>query len=202
MKSDLVAKFIAIISAISGILFIIFGLLEKGYIPKINLDDGYAVIAIGLTYILTGVLSGFYSKELAALIRRISKTRRVALFFNPVSSYHYVENLRKELDKKGLSVWTDFDEVIVGDEVFETIDRNVSNSDAAIFILDKDKPAYFDLFIGYALSSKVRIIPVLIGEADLPEQLPMLRPLHSNGDALKDANEISKALTKAEKRKY
>lgn len=108
------------------------------------------------------------------------------------------DDLRRELSKKGLDVWSD-NKIKPGDNWAQEIEKALKKAEYYLFLVTPDSIAsqWNNVEMGVALSrqSESYVIPVLLKDAKVPFQLSSLQYLDGrNVDASQLAETISKLI--------
>lgn len=108
----------------------------------------------------------------------MEKTKKIFLCHSSKDKDRFVRNFARRLWKKGIEVWIDEDQILLGDD----LDRRIfgdgfENMDAFILVLSKNSIASdwvrreLDKALALTREGMCRLIPVLIDDCDIPDTL-------------------------------
>jgi len=113
----------------------------------------------------------------------------------------YARFLGGELLRQGANVWFDEWEIVVGDSIFDKIEQGLSNCDYFIILLSKNsvKSTWVREELKLVLSrrmseGKVRIIPVLIEDCEIPAFVADLKRVDFNKSFEEGFEELSRGI--------
>lgn len=152
-------------------------------------------IAFAILSVLIGSIAGAYSMFLARLARRLPTSPRVFLSYSHQDSA-VAHLLATKLKEAGMKVWLDADQIGAGDNILEKIEQAINESDTFVMLLSeaiRENPNLnFELGLATGLAKK--IIPVLVGNATLPENLQKWRYIDLTKESEKGVSELLSAV--------
>lgn len=120
--------------------------------------------------LIAGVVIGLASPWIAKRIRRFPSAPRVFLSYSrPDESSAY--EIYSRLQQEGAKVWLDQEEIEPGQNWQLALDEAISDSDSMIVLVSGSSSSWLPDEVDRAKVSDVRIIPVLLEEAQIPEHL-------------------------------
>jgi TIR domain len=121
------------------------------------------------------LLVGFFSRDIARRIRKLSGTRRVFISY-PHATSEIASSIAAELRGRGTKVWLDVDHIRPGDSIQNAIEQALNNSDAVVFVLPHRMTKYSSKELQLARSKGLKIIPVVVNhDATIPAELESVK---------------------------
>ena len=99
------------------------------------------------------------------------------------------------LEANGARVWLASERLKPGDKIEPVITRALADADVVVALLSATTSAWRSLEIGTALAAGTRIIPLLLADAEIPDELADVTPVDMTGDREAGLGELVKALT-------
>jgi hypothetical protein len=120
--------------------------------------------------VAVSALAGFYAKDIAQGLRKLSSARRVFLSY---SSRHEedAQELATALRSRGAKVWTARERLKPGESISRAIEGALDDADSFVILIGPDLPQNVLHEVSLAKSRGIKIIPVLLQPVQLPSDL-------------------------------
>lgn len=159
--------------AVTGFAVAILGTLQflRLQIDKAELHKSWIAIvgSVGCAFLL-----GIYSSRIAKWTRVFSRERRIFLSYAHQSS-ESAKKIAELLRESGVRVWLDVDHIRPGEYIRPKIDGALEHTDTVVFLLQGAASPWLLYEIDAAQARHLRIIPVVVGPAEIPSSLKELR---------------------------
>lgn len=169
--------------SIVGVLFVLF--TQLGLSTELTL---------GLSSSIFAGLVGAASVYVAKWIKYLPRKPRVFISYS-----HLNRPLAKEvagaLRSAGTEVWIDFEQLRHGQSIQEEIERGLSDADFFVAIITQEPTPMFRMELEKARERRLRIIPLIHKEGDVPSEVREIRYIDLRGNDNKWIDELREAVS-------
>ena len=207
-KYSSILAIIGALASIIGIMLAVFSI--KGIKSELIIGIFGSVVASLIVYLFT-YLKG-YKKEIDITKQSIEALRNEIKFKldekdrvinKPKIFLSYSHNDRdkarqiaNELRKANLDIWFDEYEIKVGESLIEKIRQAMGKSNYVVMIISKDsvKSKWLNKELDIAIKANKKILPILIDNVNLPEQVSSIKYADFNKDYNKGLTDLLESL--------
>jgi len=157
-RANRLLSVVGVIASAGGLILI----LGRRLSPK---DLWLSILSIAAAFI-----AGLSSKYIAQFARRLSPSHRVFLSYAH-SDQPAATEIATLLRSKGAHVWFDLDRVKPGESIRDAIEHAMEDADTFVVLLSNEPSRYLTFELGVAQAKGLRVIPVLLNDAEVPLNL-------------------------------
>jgi len=183
---SLVPIWFSVIGSVASIVVLLDFLADRlGISSKLSLSLASGIIAAA---------AGLFAKQLVEQVRRLQRSPRVFLSYSSTEKT-FAHEIYTALRDAGAKVWTGEENLRVGESIVPAIERAMGESDAFLVLLGRESNANVLMELGMARKQGLRIVPVVIGEAEIPSDLAGVFHLKANGESNEVIKKVVDAIT-------
>ena len=179
----------ALLSIAGSVASVIGLLIFLGDRLGISSELSFSVIS---TLLVAAV--ALFAKQLVSKIRRLQRSPRVFLSYSSLEK-PLARQISAALREAGAKVWIDEENLRVGESIIPSIERALGESDAFLVLLAGEKNPNVLMELGMARAHGLKIVPVVIGDAEIPSDLAGVFYLKPNGEDREIIERVVEAVT-------
>lgn len=166
----------------------------SGMFTHLHVTTDFIFFGSAVSLTVVAVALGYFAKPISRILRRYLGKWQIVFTQGAMDEGLYI-SLSRELRERGIRVWHDIEDLLPGDDFFETVHNQLEESDALVLVSNPGEKAYHADLVNFCVAHGVRIIPILYGsDDDIPEPLESMRPLFIDEDPKELADAISLAV--------
>ncbi|ELE62703.1 toll/interleukin-1 receptor domain-containing protein [Escherichia coli] len=163
-----------------------------------GVNDEIIISVIGLSFAYSGLSLIVLMKLRERRLKAVKKGKQIFLMY-PVQEKDKARQITCKLNELGFDVWFDENNILPGQIIEKQINQAIDNSAAAILLLsNEDMESYIRKEVeGFLRKATVKdenyvpIIPVIIGDAELPAMLKNIKSVNYEDEKLIDKLNLS-----------
>ncbi|SRR5712692_7959837 len=150
--------------------------------------------SLSIASTLLAFLAGAYSTYLARFAKKLKLSPRVFLSYSHADE-HVAREVAETLRNQGARVWLDQERIKPGESFHDAIEKGIDDADTFVVLLSGQPRSNLLLELGMAYAKGLRVIPVLLADAELPSDLRGLRYIDLRHERSRGLDELVRATT-------